>query len=258
MARIIREERQQRGCFGTGILIVFWGWNALMLWWAISGVGAMSGVPRADTEAGQAGQAIGFGIGLTMILVIWGAGTLILGLMVLMTRGRTVILEHAPAAVARADDPSLLDDGGKRDRRRSEPQLIFAQPRVARPLLLAPAPRGQSIAIVGESMYQSAIDAAARDAEQVNGVFVVNFTIEAEPGNSHDPDAVRVAWRGHTVGYLPRKRTDGWHSAMGTRIGACSGAIIYGGFDEAADKDRDPMAGIWLDMTWPPQPAAPR
>ena len=254
MARVIREVRQRRGCFGTAFLVVFWLWNAFMLWALFSGLANVSNPNSYDSAAERAGAAIGTTIGVTMILVIWGAGTLILGLMVLLTRGRTEIVEHAPAAVARADDPALLETSGSYNRR-AEPQLIAGSARSSRPIQLAQAPRGRSVAIVGESLYQPTIDAAMRDSEEVDGVYIVGLTIEAEPGNPHDPDAVRVAWRGHTVGYLPRKRTADWHSTMGQSIGACSGAIIYGGFDEGEAEGREPMAGIWLNVNWPPRPA---
>ena len=29
-----------------------------------------------------------------------------------------------------------------------------------------------------------------------------------EPGNPHDPRAVRVEWRGHVLGYVPRREND--------------------------------------------------
>lgn len=31
------------------------------------------------------------------------------------------------------------------------------------------------------------------------------LTLVREPDNPHDPNAVRVEWRGHTLGYVPRR-----------------------------------------------------
>jgi len=44
----------------------------------------------------------------------------------------------------------------------------------------------------------------------------------AEPGNAHDPAAVRVAWRGHMLGYVPRRQNAAiaWGLARGTPLRA--------------------------------------
>ena len=100
MARIVRREKRQRGVFGWIFLLLFWAFNGLMLWWLVWAFGIMARGGGDQSEAAQAGRAIGGFISTTMIFSIWGAGALILGLFVLLTRGQTVVIEetHQPQA----------------------------------------------------------------------------------------------------------------------------------------------------------------
>ena len=77
----------KRGFFGKLIKWTFIGFNILMLIWVISGIGASSeGIESASSEAGEAGAAIGAGIGLAMIITVWAIGDVILGIMTLLSR----------------------------------------------------------------------------------------------------------------------------------------------------------------------------
>ena len=77
----------QRGMFGKIIKYTFVGFNLLMLWWMIAGVGgAAESIDQAGSEAEQAGAAIGTGIGAMMVMTLWVFGDIILGLLVLFTR----------------------------------------------------------------------------------------------------------------------------------------------------------------------------
>ncbi len=88
----VQIEKRKRGVFGWAIAIVFWGFQGLMVWWFFAASVGMSGVYEGvDSDAGRAGAAIGMGIGITMIFVIWGAGSLIFGMMMLVTRGKKII-----------------------------------------------------------------------------------------------------------------------------------------------------------------------
>ncbi len=94
MSKTIRVERRQRGVFGWVFLILFWVFNAFMAWGLFEGLANTSEVAAtATTEAQKAGAAIGTALGVSMVLGIWMAGAAILGLLVLMTRGRKVITE---------------------------------------------------------------------------------------------------------------------------------------------------------------------
>jgi len=48
------------------------------------------------------------------------------------------------------------------------------------------------------------------------------LTLVAEPGNAHDPNAVRVEWRGRKLGYVPRRQNAAlaWGLARGTPLRA--------------------------------------
>jgi hypothetical protein len=93
MARIIRKETRKRGFFGWLFLLTFLAFNCLMAAWLISywtTIGQM--IPSGDAEA--AGTAIGATIGTSMLLGMWMAGAVILGLFVLLSRGRKTIIEE--------------------------------------------------------------------------------------------------------------------------------------------------------------------
>lgn len=75
----------------------FWGWLWLILW-ALFNLAAlalvaltfvaMGDLPATTSEAEAAGQALGSGLFLGALIAIWLAGTVILGLPVLLTRPR--------------------------------------------------------------------------------------------------------------------------------------------------------------------------
>lgn len=80
-------RKQKRGFLGKIFLWLFYGYNALMLWWMIAGMsGAAKHVATAASESEQTGAAIGTGLGFFMILFIWVLGDIITGLLVLVTK----------------------------------------------------------------------------------------------------------------------------------------------------------------------------
>jgi hypothetical protein len=94
MATTTRIEKRQRGFFGWIFLILFWAFNAIMLLWMIGGIMATSDLAATTTnDAERAGAAIGSAIGFGMILMLWVIGAGLLGLFVMMTRGKKVIVE---------------------------------------------------------------------------------------------------------------------------------------------------------------------
>lgn len=96
MATIIRKEIRKRGFFGWVFLLLFIGFNILMLLWLVAGVNAAGSVPAAS-EAESAGRAVGTAIGTGIILFVWVCGAGILGLFTLLTRGRKTIIEETVA-----------------------------------------------------------------------------------------------------------------------------------------------------------------
>src|SRR5579862_3692056 len=94
--RVIREEREQRGCFGWGLLILFWLFNDFMVYAVFGGLFNISRLAPAADQAEQTGRAIGTGIGLWLLASVWVMGDLILGIPVLLTRGHRVMVEETP------------------------------------------------------------------------------------------------------------------------------------------------------------------
>ena len=94
MAKVTRTERRKRGFFGKIFLLAFWLFNALMLFWSVAGMKVSSdGIATASSEAAKAGAAVGSAIGMGIIFALWAAGAVILGLMVMLTPGKTIIVE---------------------------------------------------------------------------------------------------------------------------------------------------------------------
>lgn len=89
----ITTEKRKRGFFGWIFLLLFWGWQLLMGASLFKGMAdASNQLQYATSEAARAGATIGIGMGVTMVLVVWALGTAILGAMVLMTRGKKILI----------------------------------------------------------------------------------------------------------------------------------------------------------------------
>lgn len=78
-------RKPKRSFFGKICLWIFYLFNVLMVVWLVGGLKATSQI-EAVTEAEKAGAAIGTGIGVTMILIVWVIGDVITGFLALMTR----------------------------------------------------------------------------------------------------------------------------------------------------------------------------
>ena len=81
-------SKPKRSIFGK---ICKWGFilfNALMAFWVFGGVGSnVEQIEKmADGSAEQAGAIIGTGLAGMMLVFIWVAGAIILGIFVLLTR----------------------------------------------------------------------------------------------------------------------------------------------------------------------------
>jgi hypothetical protein len=94
VATITRTETRKRGVIGKILLWLFFLFNGLMVWWVIAGLGGTGEMmTTATSEAERGGMALGAAIGFGFIIVIWAAGAVILGLLVLLTPGKTIITE---------------------------------------------------------------------------------------------------------------------------------------------------------------------
>ncbi|MFB2530687.1 hypothetical protein ACEYYA_00800 [Paracoccus sp. p3-h83] len=91
---VTRIEKRKRGVFGWLFLLLFIGFNLLMLFAFISGVGGSAEqASHLTTEAERAGAALGTALGAGFLLSIWAAGAIILGIIVMLTRGKKIITE---------------------------------------------------------------------------------------------------------------------------------------------------------------------
>ncbi|MGX7741541.1 hypothetical protein [Rhodopseudomonas parapalustris] len=93
MGKIVRREIRKRGFFGWVFLILFFAFNAIMLMWLIS-YWSILAQPDAATEAERLGKTIGGTIGSGALLMMWGLGDVILGMLALLTRGSKTIVEE--------------------------------------------------------------------------------------------------------------------------------------------------------------------
>lgn len=66
--------------------VLFWGFNVLMVVWMITGFNSATEGIENMNDAQAAGAAIGTGIGMTMLFILWVLGDIILGLFYFFTR----------------------------------------------------------------------------------------------------------------------------------------------------------------------------
>lgn len=85
-------ERYRRGFFGWIFLLIFWGWNLLMVWALLKGASATD-CSQYASQAEQSGCNAGAGIGIMMVMVMWAVGSVVFGLLAYFTRGRKEIIE---------------------------------------------------------------------------------------------------------------------------------------------------------------------
>lgn len=88
-------ERRKRGFFGWLFLLIFLGWNIIMVIWIFAyGNTINDSMSTATSDAARAGAQIGAGIGIFMILIVWAVGAIVTGLLALLTRGSKTIVKR--------------------------------------------------------------------------------------------------------------------------------------------------------------------
>lgn len=90
-----REVRGKLGFFGWVWRILLLLWQVAMIAWFVSATAAVAPMIEEGNDAQSAGAALGLGLGWMFILIFWAAGTVILGLFVLLTR-RTKAMVPVP------------------------------------------------------------------------------------------------------------------------------------------------------------------
>lgn len=86
-------EKRKRGFFGWIFLLLFLGWNLLMVVWFFSAMSGIGNMPAPNSSAEETGRNIGTALGVGMILAVWAFGSVITGLLALLTRGSKVIIK---------------------------------------------------------------------------------------------------------------------------------------------------------------------
>jgi hypothetical protein len=110
---IVRTEKRERSVAGKAIKWIFVAFNLLMAAWIVGGLYSVSKL-QTFSAAEQIGAGIGATIGVAVLLVLWALGDLILGILVLVTRGKKVMVEESTSPLGARPSAAL-----------SEPQLDF-------------------------------------------------------------------------------------------------------------------------------------
>jgi hypothetical protein len=102
---VVRTEKRERSVAGKLIKWAFIAFNVLMAVWIVGGLHSVSKI-QAHSAAEQIGTGIGATIGITVILVLWALGDLILGILVLVSRGDKVVIEESISTFANSSSTS--------------------------------------------------------------------------------------------------------------------------------------------------------
>lgn len=90
---IVQREVRKRGFFGHAFKWLFILFNIAMAVWMVSyWVTAGEMVSSAQSEAERAGGAVGATLATGMLLFFWLCGAVILGLFVMLTRGKKFLI----------------------------------------------------------------------------------------------------------------------------------------------------------------------
>ena len=81
-----KEVVGKRSIFGHICRIAFWGFNVLMAFWIFAGVDSATEGMQSMSDAEAAGAAIGTGLGVMFLVIIWVVGDIILGLFYFFSR----------------------------------------------------------------------------------------------------------------------------------------------------------------------------
>lgn len=95
MSKTVTTHVRKRGVLGKVFKWCFVLFNILMAFWFFAGFFSVGGQVASETNAArQVGGAIGATIGLAMVFGIWIVGDLILGVLVLATRGKMISFQE--------------------------------------------------------------------------------------------------------------------------------------------------------------------
>lgn len=113
---------------------------------------------------------------------------------------------------------------------------------------------GNTYAIVGEAAHQNKLLAIAGGYKQEYGVKIdIEATLEPEPTNHHDINAVAVIINKKRVGYLKKEHAPVFIKFLNENkvdSGLCGGRIV-GGRDDG--EGNEGHFGVKLSLSWPPK-----
>jgi hypothetical protein len=140
---IVRTEKRERSIAGKFIKWAFVGFNILMVLWVFGGLHSVSQIQTHST-AEQIGRGIGATIGITLVLTLWALGDLILGVLVLVTRGNKVTIEESsvPSAPRSNSASESAFDLGRIDERIAQLKAQSAENQASTRAPVTAAPQG--------------------------------------------------------------------------------------------------------------------
>lgn len=117
--------------------------------------------------------------------------------------------------------------------------------------------RGNTYEIVGEALYQASLLALTGGQKEEFGVKQdVQATLQPEPSNPHDANAVAVIIKKKTVGYLSKSDAPvfaAFLKEVAADSALCEGRIV-GGWDDRSGNEGH--FGVKLSLSWPPKQAS--
>jgi uncharacterized membrane protein YhaH (DUF805 family) len=97
---VLVEARERRGPFGRVVKRVFWWFQLVMLLGGLATCAVVGPFVTGPDPEVAAGAGMFGALALGTIWVLWPLGTLVLGLLVLVTRGRKRLIPVPPAGKA--------------------------------------------------------------------------------------------------------------------------------------------------------------
>jgi hypothetical protein len=140
---IVGTVKRERSFVGQLFKWAFIGFNFLMIVWISGGVLSASRI-QTHSPLEQIGTTIGATIGVTLLVILWALGDLILGILVLLTRGNRVIIEESSSSFA-PRGWSVADEGPAFDLARVDQRIAELKaeaPPSPRSVMASPSPQG--------------------------------------------------------------------------------------------------------------------
>lgn len=124
-----KQVKGPMGAIGIISRVLFWGWQMLMLIWFLYFSGSAGNVvSQAGSDWEKAGAGIGAAIGWGIILFFWAGGSIIFGLMALLTRPPVALVPDVEEpAISRMPlvRSGMISQFADRDRKAGNPAVLL-------------------------------------------------------------------------------------------------------------------------------------